>query len=237
MSALNTIGILGGMGPEATILLQRKLVEAIPADDDSDHIPLLVDMNPQVPSRIANLIEGTGDDPAPVLADMARRLQKAGARALAMPCNTAHHFAGAITQAVDIPLLSMVDLAADHAAHMLGEGGRVGMLASPAVKHTQLFEGALGARGIKVIWPAQDDLMLGAIRSIKAQGPSDAARKTLRKASEELKAAGADLQFVACSEFSIIVDSVASDAQAVDTIDLLVNAIVAFSTTPLAPEL
>jgi aspartate racemase len=126
LSSPSTIGILGGLGPEATILLQRKLVEAIPADDDRDHIPLLIDTNPQVPSRIANLIEGTGDSPAPVLANMARRLQHAGAKALAMPCNTAHHFAGAITQAVDIPLLNMVELAADHADRVLGLGGRVG---------------------------------------------------------------------------------------------------------------
>jgi len=219
------------MGPEATILLQRKLVEAIPADDDRDHIPLLIDMNPQVPSRIANLIEGTGDSPAPVLATMARRLQDAGAKALAMPCNTAHHYAGAITQAVDIPLLNMVELAADHADRVLGLGGRIGMLASPAVKHTKLFETFLEPRGFNVIWPKQDDQMLRAIRSIKTQGPSDAARSALRTASDELKIAGADLQFVACSEFSIIADSVATDVQVVDTIDLLVAAIVAFSTT------
>ncbi len=66
---------------------------ASPAQDDADHIPLIVDQNPQVPSRISHLIEGTGDDPGPVLADMARRLVAGGAEALAMPCNTAHHYA------------------------------------------------------------------------------------------------------------------------------------------------
>ena len=55
---LRCIGILGGMGPEATILLQQKLVAAVTARDDADHIPLLIDMNPQVPSRISRLIEG-----------------------------------------------------------------------------------------------------------------------------------------------------------------------------------
>ncbi|WP_371813793.1 hypothetical protein [Ruegeria sp. HKCCA0370] len=65
------IGIIGGMGPEATILLQRKLVEAVPVSDDRDHIPLLIDMNTQVPSRIAHLIDGAGEDPGPTLAAMA----------------------------------------------------------------------------------------------------------------------------------------------------------------------
>jgi aspartate racemase len=213
------------MGPEATILLQRKLVEAVPARDDSDHIPLLIDMNPQVPSRIAHLIDGTGDDPGPTLAAMARGLQVAGAVALAMPCNTAHHYAGAITQSVDIPLLNMVELAADHAAKTLGAGGCVGMLASPAVRHTRLFCNALDARGLSAIWPEHDDAMLAAIRAIKVDGASPAARTTLLSASSELAAAGAALQFIACSEFSIIADSVAPGVQAVDTLDLLVAAI------------
>jgi aspartate racemase len=225
MTASRAIGILGGMGPEATILLQRKLVEAVPARDDSDHIPLLIDMNPQVPSRIAHLIDGTGDDPGPTLAAMARGLQVAGAVALAMPCNTAHHYAGAITQSVDIPLLNMVELAADHAAKTLGAGGCVGMLASPAVRHTRLFCNALDARGLSAIWPEHDDAMLAAIRAIKVDGASPAARTTLLSASSELAAAGAALQFIACSEFSIIADSVAPGVQAVDTLDLLVAAI------------
>ncbi len=86
-----TVGILGGMGPEATVLLMQKVIAAVPARDDSDHVPLIVDQNSQVPSRIRRLIEGVGEDPAPVLAAMARRLEAAGAEALAMPCNTAHH--------------------------------------------------------------------------------------------------------------------------------------------------
>ena len=69
MSIPRTIGILGGMGPEATILLQQKVLAAVQARDDADHIPLLIDMNPQVPSRIAHLIDGDGPDPGPVLAN------------------------------------------------------------------------------------------------------------------------------------------------------------------------
>ena len=178
---LRPIGILGGMGPEATILLQRKLVEAVPVSDDRDHIPLLIDMNPQVPSRIDHLIEWKGEDPGPTLAAMARRLQGAGAAALAMPCNTAHHYADAITDAVTVPLLNMVKLAADHAVSELGAGGCVGVLASPAVRRTRLFETALQARGLSIVWPTDSDRLLTAIRRIKVDGPSDDARN--KKAS------------------------------------------------------
>jgi aspartate racemase len=217
------------MGPEATILLQRKLMNAVSAQDDSDHIPLLIDMNTQVPSRIAHLIDGTGVDPSQVLGDMALRLERAGAAALAMPCNTAHHYAKAVTDKVDIPLLNMVKLSADRALHEIGAGGCVGMLASPAVKSTKLFETALAEHGMSVVWPANDDAILDAIRLIKKEGACDGARQTLLNASKELVSQGADLQFIACSEFSVISDSVAAGAKAIDTIDLLTQAIVDFS--------
>ncbi len=226
------VGILGGMGPEATILLQQRVMAAVPASDDSDHVPLIIDMNPQVPSRIAHLIEGTGEDPSPVLAAMAKRLEAAGAQALAMPCNTAHHYATAVTGAVDIPFLSMLDLAAARALRDVGRGGGVGMLASPAVRMTGLFETVLGAHEISVLWPEDGDAMLAAIRAIKAEGPVPSARETVAAASAELLAAGAQMQFIACSEFSLIADSVAVDARAVDTVDLLARAIVEFSAGP-----
>jgi len=225
-----TIGVLGGMGPEATILLQRKLLDAIPARDDSDHIPLLIDMNPQVPSRIAHLMNGTGENPGPTLAAMARRLHDAGCAALAMPCNTAHYYADAITDAVSIPLLNMIDLAAQNARHKVGKGGCVGILASPALRQIGLFERAFETYGISVIWPDLDAEMLTAIRQIKADGPVPKACSALMQASSELVAMGATLQFIACSEFSLISESVAEDAQVVDTVDLLTRAIVNFST-------
>jgi len=229
MQARRPVGILGGMGPEATILLQRKLLDVIPAQDDCDHIPLLIDMNPQVPSRIAHLIDGSGDNPGPTLAAMARRLEIAGAKSLAMPCNTAHHYAPAIVDAVDIPLLNMIEIAATYAERALGPAGRVGMIASPAMRQTRLFEIALEARGLSVLWPKDDAAMLSAIRAIKKGRPDMSVRATVLSASSELLDAGADMQFIACSEFSLVADSAAPDARVVDTLDLLVAEIVAFS--------
>ena len=179
MSAPRRIGILGGMGPEATVLLMSRLIVATPAQDDADHIPLIVDMNTQVPSRIAALIEGGGTDPAPVLAAMAKRLEAAGAEALAMPCNTAHHYAPAIRAAATIPFLDMVTLSAAQAASRAGPGGRVGILASPAVRLTKLFDAALARYGTEAIYPADQNAMLAAIREIKRQGCVRSAIDTL----------------------------------------------------------
>lgn len=233
---MRRVGILGGMGPEATILIMQKLLASVPARDDADHIPLIVDQNPQVPSRIRHLIEGTGDNPGPVLADMARRLVAAGAEALAMPCNTAHHYASAIRAAVNVPFLDMVGVSVAHAAPLAGPNKTVGILASPAVRKVGLFNASLAKLGLTPLYATDEPAMLAAIRQIKAEGPQSAARATLKAASDDLSAHGAGVQMIACTEFSLIADSVAHDAEVFDTLDMLADAIKAFAfeQTPAA---
>ncbi|MEY8830071.1 aspartate/glutamate racemase family protein [Sedimentitalea sp. XS_ASV28] len=219
------VGILGGMGPEATILLQQRLLSTVRATDDADHLPLLIDMNPQVPSRIAHLIEGTGPDPVPVLVEMAQRLQTAGATALAMPCNTAHHYAPQISAAVSIPLLNMVEIAVERAARIAAAGDRIGILASPAVRLAGVFDGALERADLAPLWPENADRMLGAIRSIKANGATVQAQQVLADAAHELVGAGARMLLVACSEFSLLTPALSAGVPVIDTIDVLADAI------------
>ena len=102
------VGILGGMGPEATVDLMRRVIAATPARDDCDHLHMIVDCNPDVPSRIAALVEGTGENPAPELARMAQRLETAGAGMLAIACNTAHAYADDIRAAVSVRLATVI---------------------------------------------------------------------------------------------------------------------------------
>jgi aspartate racemase len=222
---MRRIGILGGMGPQATILVMQKLLESVPALDDADHIPLIVDQNPQVPSRISRLIEGTGDDPGPVLVRMARGLVAAGAEALAMPCNTAHHYAPDIRAAVDVPFLDMIDLSVERTVALAGPGDRVGILASPAVRRVGLFDDRLDARGLEATYPRDEDTLLAAIRRIKAGDDVSAARQALRSASDDLLSQGARVQVIACTEFSLIADAVGSGAVSFDSLDVLVAAI------------
>lgn len=224
------VGILGGMGPEATVLLMQKIIAATPARDDADHVPLIVDQNPQVPSRIRHLIEGRGEDPGPVLAAMARRLQAAGAAALAMPCNTAHHYAPSIRAAVTVPLIDMVGLSVTEAARSAGAGGRIGILASPAVRQVGLFEASCARAGLIPTYAPDEAALLAAIRSIKATGANPEAHATLARASAALLAEGAVVQMIACTEFSLIADAIAPEVSSFDTLDVLVQGILAFAT-------
>lgn len=235
-TAPRRVGILGGMGPGATILMMQKVMGAVRASDDADHIPLIVDQNPQVPSRILHLLEGGGEDPGPVLAAMARRLEAAGAEALAMPCNTAHHYAAAIRAAVKVPFIDMVALSVAHAAQLAGAGGTVGILASPAVRKVGLFEAPFAAAHLTPLYAEDEAATLAAIRDIKAHGATEDARQTLLAASAALLARGARVQMIACTEFSLIADSVAPQVLAFDTLDIVVAAIADFAVTRPRPD-
>ncbi len=221
MTAHRPIGILGGMGPEATVDLMARVIRAVPARDDADHIPLLVDQNPQVPSRIAHLIDGTGPDPTDVLVAMARRLEKAGAAALAMPCNTAHHYAPAIAEAVAVPFLNMVEAAAQAAREA---DGPVGILGSPAIRKVGLYEAVLPG----ALYPRDEAALLEAIGEIKTAGATPRAAALVQAASADLAGQGAQVQLIACTEFSLLQEAVTGPR--IDTLDVLTDRIVAFST-------
>ena len=162
---------------------------------------------------------------------MAERLEGAGAKAIAMPCNTAHHYAGAIRAAICVPFLDMVALASDHAADRLGPGGRVGLLASPAVRMTGLYEAALGARGLDTLWPEDDAPMLAAIREIKAGGR--ARRRSGRRRSGG-RADGPGRGAPVRRLHRVLADRrpLAPAVPVVDTLDILAAEIVAFAQAP-----
>ena len=226
---MRRIGVLGGMGPQATVLFQQRLIDAVPAADDADHVPLLVDMNPQVPSRIAHLIDGTGEDPGPVLAAMARRLAEAGAEALAMPCNTAHHYADAVRAGAPVPFIDMVALSCARADRAAPAGAAIGILGSPALRRAGVFDPVLAGLGREAAYPADEDALLAAIRDIKAGREPAAARAALARAAGALAGRGAGAVLIACTEFSIHAEAATGPAPRIDTLDVLVEAALAFA--------
>ncbi|MGR3507078.1 MAG: aspartate/glutamate racemase family protein [Paracoccaceae bacterium] len=234
---MRPVGILGGMGPEATLLLMQKCIALVTASgrdtvDDADHIPLIVHQNPQVPSRIARLIDGHGPDPAPVLAQMARDLAHAGAQALAMPCNTAHHYADVVRAVTDLPFLDMITATADHLAATGVK--RPGMLASPAVRLVSVFDAAFEARGLTPIWFADEGPVLALIRAVKAGKPLTELCPQMMALGQAALDQGADHLLVACTELSLLTDSLPATALWTDSLDCLTAQIAAFAGPPVS---
>ena len=219
------VGVIGGMGPEATVDLMRRVIAATPAADDIDHIRMLVDNNSKVPSRFKALIEKTGEDPTPVLIGMAKGLVASGADFLVIPCNTAHYYLPAIQQAVAVPVADMIGLSVARFRRDLGYRARIGLLASPAVRLTGLFARRCEESGIEVLWPdaAADAAVLALIKAIKAGRPTDAQMLAYRAASEGLVRRGAGMLVIACTELSVAGGLDGLGAPWIDTLDVLVD--------------
>jgi aspartate racemase len=223
---MKTVGVIGGMGPEATVDFLRRVVARTPAQDDADHIHVLVDSNPQIPSRIAALIEGGGEDPTPTLCAMAKGLEKQGADFLVMPCNTAHYYLPQIARAVNIPMLDMVALSIAKLAALSPAPRKIGMLASPAVRLVGLYEARLAQAGLQAVFPdeAGEAKVLEIIRAVKAANVGEQHRRDYARVAACISA---DAFLIACTELSVLGPPKDLARPFVDTLDVLVGATIA----------
>ncbi|MFO7751534.1 MAG: amino acid racemase [Desulfobacteraceae bacterium] len=199
-------GIIGGMGPEATVDFMQRIIRLTPASDDCDHIRCLVDNNPKIPSRIKAIIEGNGESPAPCMAEMAKRLEKWGADFLVIPCNTAHYYYEPVQKAVSIPVVNLIDLVCAHIKRNYPDESQIGILASPSVKITGLYTKRLAETGAVDIWPdrAFQEKLLNTIREIKKGNSGEKIRSEYREVCLNLVDKGAGVTIVACTELGVL---------------------------------
>ena len=164
------VGILGGMGPLATADLFFKIIQATPAAVDQDHLRIIIDNHPQIPSRV-DFINGVGVNPLPQMVESARLLEKAGVDFIVIPCNTAHFWYDDIQAAVTIPMFNIITSAAEYvASQSAGKSERLLLLARKVTLRSGLFQAAFQKLGLELIVPKADeqDLIEMAVESVKA---------------------------------------------------------------------
>jgi aspartate racemase len=187
------LGVLGGMGPAATLDFLTKLQAFTPAKSDQDHIRVLVDINPKVPDR--NL---AGSGAGPVLAEMAGALAGAGADVLAITCNTAHAHADLIQRASGLPLIDMIETAAS-AARDRG-ARRVGVLGTKGALRLYREYLAAQAMGLVSLDAERQDEFMATIYRIKAGDLGPVVRREMAGYAADLVAAGAEAVIAGCTE-------------------------------------
>lgn len=227
-------GILGGMGPEATVDLMARIVRFTDANEDGDHVHCIVDQNPQVPSRIKAILEG-GPSPGPVLAKMAKNLQEAGADFVCMPCNTAHHWLLEATGDIKIPFLDMPSLAT---AQIAGKGSKkCGILGTTATREKKVYDPHCAKYGLEICYPDDEDQaeLLKIINEVK--GGNYSGREAFAKIASNMIEKGADSLIIACTELGILglPDDLA--ANVVDAPDALAKEIIIQAGAKLKPDL
>lgn len=225
------VGVIGGMGPEATVALMQRVIALTPAEDDIDHIHMLVDNNPKVPSRLKALLGSGSEDaenPGLVIAEMAARLEAAGADFLVMPCNTAHHYHHYADNATTIPVWHLIELCAAAIKQGHPSCARVGLLASSATHGINLFAPAFERHGLAVVYPNEQvqNVVMDLIIAVKAGNANDTLVNRYNAAVASFSEQGADCLFLGCSELSTLLSRHRQNLPVFDSVEILAEAIV-----------
>jgi len=162
------IGVLGGMGPEATLDCFGKIIQNTPASKDQQHLRVIIDSNPKVPDRTPAII-GAGESPVPTIIKGCQALERAGADFIIIPCVSAHFFLDEIQQQSPLPILSIIDATAETIARDNPEIDVVGLIASTGTVKGEKFQTRLAKDGITTIVPDEhhQSRIMAAIYDIK----------------------------------------------------------------------
>ena len=202
------VGVLGGVGPAATVDFMAKLVRNTPAARDQDHIKVMVEQNPQIPDRTEALL-GKGDDPTLALYAACKTLEEGGADLIAIPCNTAHAFVERIQPSLTIPIVNMLTCTADYLREAFPSLREVGVLATSGTLASRVYERPLEACGFVQIAPAEaaQARLMNAIygaRGAKAGYTSGECCDDVAAAVDDLVAQGVQVIVLGCTELPLL---------------------------------
>jgi len=222
------IGILGGMGPEATADLYLRIIKATPVKRDQDHPRIIVYSNSKVPDRTAAIL-GTGPSPMPELIRAGKRLEEAGADFIIIPCNTAHYFIDQLQKELRVPILHMIRLSAGKAKADYPKVKKAGLLATDGTVKSGLYKQAYGDVGIEILEPnpeKQADIMKAIYQCVKAGNLIDGGL-LLRGVANDLIAVGAEMIICGCTEVSLVLKEGDLSVPILDPLQVLAEAAVA----------
>lgn len=222
------IGILGGMGPAATVDFLQKIVDATPAGRDQDHVPVILHGVPQIPDRSTAIREGSDAPFLPMLAGI-RLLERSGADAIAIPCNTAHYWYDRLARTTPVKILHIVDAVRvalqETALQEKGPQGRVALLATRGTLESGLYQRRLGPQAVCVPDDAVQVRVDAIIAAVK-RGALEEAAGTAAAIADLLQKAGYRGAVLACTELPVAFAGLTSGLVTVDATLALAQACV-----------
>jgi aspartate racemase len=237
--AEKVVGVLGGMGPEATALFFGELVARTAARCDAEHLRVIIDNNPKVPDRTAAILGG-GESPLPELTKSARALRRAGADFIVIPCVTVHAFHDALQKRIDLPVLHIVEETRRAVMARRPRPRRVGLLATTGAIRSGLFQRAFEGTRTRLLVPGeatQQDAVMRAVYAIKSGDAGDEPRALVRRAAEELVERRAEIVIAGCTEIPLVLRDGDLSVPVVDPLTVLVEAAIRFAgATPRSLE-
>lgn len=200
-------GVMGGMGPDATVDFMAKVIALTDSGRDQDHVHMIVDQDPGVPNRQQAISDGS-PDVTHALGAMAKRLEDAGADFLVMVCNTAHVFLDDVHAKTNIPFISIVDESVNEIDRVCPDAKKVGVMATDGCLRTGIYQDAVAASGREVLEPEGDELveLMRLITEIKAGNQGEDIAVGMQGLANALVDKGADVIISGCTEIPIVFD-------------------------------
>jgi len=220
-----TIGILGGMGPEATAYMYSLIIKHTQVKKDQDHIRIFIYSNPEIPPRTDAVLK-QGSSPVPFLFEGIQRLKNAGVDFVILPCITAHYFMPEVLAQIDIPFLSLLDESLIWTKENISDLKKVGLLSSTGTQISKLFHGKFGQAGIEVMAPEGEDqqrvmdAIFGA-QGIKAGFTSGSSKEHIIRAAEKLTSRGAEAIIAGCTELPLVLKAADISVPLIEPMDIL----------------
>ena len=200
------LGVLGGMGPMAGAVFMERLTAMTAVSVDQQHIPAVLWSDPRVPDRSAAKLQG-GEDPLPWLLNGIRHLEQAGARAIAIPCNSAHMWYAEMAGATQLPILHIVKATVDDLQNRGARQGKIGVMGTAGTLKTAMYQQELECRGFSCAVPSEEEMAkycTPAIELVKANRIAEAYDPAV-ECMRRLQRRGAVAVVLGCTELPLAV--------------------------------
>lgn len=222
------VGIMGGMGPEATIDLFARIVEETHAKHDEEHLRIIIDNNPKMPSRQDAIMNG-GESPVPAMIATAENLKRAGADFIIIGANTAHYFFDEVAAGVDIPFLHIINEAVKETIKQVPNIKKVGVLATTAAMKTKLYEKCCSKFNVEVVnIPSEiQDKIHSSIFKFKYEGLTQDVLNMMMEGVTYLEQNGAQALIMGCTEIPVILKGQQFNLPLIDPNDVIAKVAVA----------
>ncbi|MBQ8209940.1 MAG: aspartate/glutamate racemase family protein [Clostridia bacterium] len=200
-----TLGILGGLGPLATVYFMDLIVKLTGAEKDQDHISMVVFNHAAIPDRTDFILDSTKPNPLPMMIEDAKKLQMSGADYVVMPCNTAHFFYEQIQRNISIPMLNIIEETVRYAVENTPDIKKLGILATKGTITAGAYQHMCEKFGIDWAVPTlADEQSLMNIIYNQVKAGKDININEFVRIINNMKADGCDAVALGCTELSVI---------------------------------
>ncbi|MCK9443923.1 MAG: amino acid racemase [Tissierellaceae bacterium] len=223
------LGILGGMGPQATCQLFQRIIKLTNAENDQDHIHTIIDSNTKIPDRTEYIL-GNGKDPRPEMIKSIVKLEAMGVDNIAIPCNTAHFFYDDIKKYTKVNIINMIYEAGNYLRKNNKEDKEYLLLATEGTYKTRVYEKYFNAMGLNILVPDDRDkkILMTWIYKVKSSAIDIELKEFEELVSKYTEAKDIPI-IIGCTELSVLVEEIKYRKKYFDSMTILAKKCVELS--------